>query len=460
MSLWIFFLLLVGATAWLGLRLRDPPTAAVAGTLLALSPAVFGNARRYEPNVALAALVAAAAAFLVVHRGPGERRRWILLGLLFGLGMLADRLIFGIYLAPVVVVLLVQALRREPAERRKLLLRWAGVGGVALLVSGYYYFRWFAGHVGEVLSQLQGEIASSGEATSSFPPWTLRGLLYYPLSWLDCQLGLVLGLATLAGVGLYVFRGRRDVEPESRLLLEAWLFGGLVLITLVSKKQPFYSIPLLAPLALVAAIGWRSLPGSAAVRGAVAAVLLAAGVHQLLFLTGDSGLIPTPGRWAWLAGASPLPPSWLDSEYTQAAPPHAWGLRVDEAAALCDERRTASSRPYVLVFSDAHTAPEYQLLPALRLELDTLLVEGFLVSGPAVREHAPKAACLVYVTDGDELWPSASQLTATWEQWGVGVPDAALLEVLRSLGESAEPLASWPTRAEASVHVYALGEAL
>jgi 4-amino-4-deoxy-L-arabinose transferase-like glycosyltransferase len=456
LALGLFVVVLLGAVGWAGRRLKDPETAMVAVGVLALCPAIFGNARRYEPNVALAAMVAAAACLLLVRGGLDRWRTAIGFGVLCGLGMLADRIVFAIYLLPMAVGAWVLLARQSRPERLAGLLRWVGAVGVAIAVCSYYYVRFLAGHIDEVFSQIGGEVLASGETTQSLPAWTPKGLLYYPLSWLDCQIGPVLGAAVLAGLVLWFVRGRRDVEPDRRLLLEAWLLGGLLVVTLVSKKQPFYSIPLLAPAALAAAMGWRSL-ADVRLRRTIAVIALLFGLHQFGFLTADRGLAPTPGRWSWFAGASPMPAGWLGYEYTQAAPPLDTGLHLERMADLCGHQRDkAPERPYTMIFSSAHGAYEGQLMPALRLELDSRLVEGVLMNGPAVQDHADRASCFVHVTEGDSGWPQRDEIVAEWAEWSVGEPTEAFFAALATMEARSYPLDRWTTTRGDKVHVFTL----
>ena len=457
MMLGTFVVLLLAMTCVVAAKLKDTQTALVATGLVAFYPAIFGNAHRYEPNVALAAMVAAAAGLLVVRRGLPDARTAAGFGVLCGLGMLTDRLVFAVYLAPVVAVALWRLARGPQADRRAGLLRWLAAGASGALVCGYYYWRFLSGHLDEVLTQLGGEITAGGSVGQALPVWTTRGLLYYPLSFLDTQMGLLVGLATLVGLGLWVRRGRQGVDPAHRALLEGWLLGGLLIVTLVSKKQPFYSIPLLAPAAVAAAIGWRTIEPKK-LRAALAIAAMLAGLHQLIYLTRDeTGLLPAPGRWAWFAGRSPFPPMWLGYEYTQAAPPMNTGLNLERIADLCDhQRRKAPDKPYTMVFSDAHGAYEGQLNPTLRLELDTLLVEGVLMNGPAVQDQAELASCFVHVTSGDSAWPTADAVRDEWAEWGVGEPTPALLAALRSMSDRSYPLDRWTTDRGDHVHVFTL----
>ena len=439
LSLGVFLLALLGSTAAIGRRLGGLPAAAGAAVLLASYPAVFGNARRYEPNVALAGLVALALGFLIL-RGLRSRRDAVLFGLICGAGLLVDRVVFGVYVAAPLAI----AARSWWADRspRPLL-----AVAVAALAASPFYLRFVRDHAGEVLSQLGGEVTSAGAASQSLPAWTPLGLAYYPLSFVDDQMGLLLAVATLGGIVLHL-RARR-ASPELRLV-EAWGFGGLILITLVAKKQPFYSIPLLAPLAIMAAVGWSSIRPTSW-RAILAAFVAFAALHQGTFLTRGEGLLPTPGRWVWFAGASPFPPSFLGHEYTMAWANREQDLQLERAAALCGDQR-----PYALLHSDAHGAYEGQVMPTLRLLRDSRLVEGALMAPGAFVEHVEEASCLIYITDSDRRWPDAGSVEALYASRQIGSPPDALAPTLSAMRTGATLKGAWDSTAEERVLVYGL----
>ncbi len=455
LSLLTHLAVLLVAVAWAGQKLRDAWTGAAAAVLLVSYPAIFGNIRRFEPNIALAAFVAAAAVLLVVRGRLQDRRDAVIFGLLCSAGMLVDRVAFAIYLLPLVATALWTVWReRADVDPRPALKRWGIVLGIGVLLCTYYYALFFKNHVWEVLTQLEGEHTGMGETSATFPFLSFRNLFYYPLSFIDCQMGLVLAAATFAGLGLYAARARRLLEPPSRRMLEAWIVFGLGLFTVIVKKQPFYSIPLLAPLALAAALGWRAIPWRSA-RAAAAALTLLFAVHQVAFLTADRGVLPTPGKWAWFAGASPLPPMYLGYEYVQAAQPHYQALHVPRMVELC---RAASDplRPYVALFSEGHGAYEGQLMPTLRLDLDTRLVEGLLMAPEAFDEKADRASCFVYVAAGDHAWPTRETLLPVLEQFGYPDPGDAFMARLAALQKRATRVGAWTSARGEHVHVYSL----
>lgn len=433
---------LLAASAALGHRHGGPAAACLATSLTALSPIVFGNVRRYEPNILLGACVLGAAWLLATRRERSDRAFVIGVGLAFGLGMLADRLVFAVYLAPAVAWLW----WREREHRR-----WLGALAIGAVACSWYYVRFFALHLGEVTSQLGGEI-SAGGATSEIGVLSIRGLLYYPLSWVDGGAGLAFAALIFVGLGLWI-RERDGGDP----VLEPLLVGGLVLFTLVAKKQPYYGLPLLLAAIPLASAGLAKLPRRWVLLAAVAAI----GVHQLLFLTAGRGLVPTPGRWAALSGAPVLPAGWLGNEYVLAAEPAPSGVDPERIARLC----RATGGPTVL-FSEGQGAYEGQLMPTLRLALDTRALPGLVMEPEAWVESVDGATCFVYVAGAEEgpagpqsvdrRWPTESSVTALLRQWNQQDPTPELLAALERARPRAQLRERWISERQETVHVYAL----
>ncbi len=441
----------LAATAALAMRLGGPLAAYLATSLTAFAPMIFGNARRYEPNLLLAAFLTCTAWFLTTRADRSQRAFALGAGVLIGGGLLADRLVFAVYLAPVVVLL---------AVRERGLRRWLGVGLVTALVSGWYYVRFFTLHLGEITSQLGGEVSVSGEQ-NAIGVLSLKGLLYYPLSWLDGGTGLLPGLVLIAGLVAWI-RTRRPEDAPSSSVLEPLLVGALVLFTLVGKKQPYYALPLLPVAAVLASVGLVRLLPSARWRNVLVVGVALLGLNQLAFLSFDRALLPTPGRWAVLAGDSPFPQGFLGNEYVQAAPPAPSGVQPARIAALCREQGDAT-----VLFSEGQGAYEGQLMPTLRLALDTRRVPGLVMEPEAWTESADAASCLVYVAPAIEgpdgpaaaprTWPTEASLRAILQQWNQAEPSAELLAAFTRARARADLVARWRTERSETVYVYALG---
>ena len=144
-----------------------------------------------------------------------------------------------------------------------------------------------------------------------------------------------------------------------------------------------------------------------------------------------------------------------------AAAPDPQGLRLGEAAATCrahQERGAADGEalPYVVLFSDSQRAYEGQVMPTLRLAMDSLLVEGVLMNGEAVQDQGGRAGCFLYLTDGGRDWPDFSDVQAQWAQWGAGKPSEGLRQRLVEMRQRVVLHRSWTTRWGSAVHLFTL----
>ena len=96
-------------------------------------------------------------------------------------------------------------------------------------------------------------------------------------------------------------------------------------------------------------------------------------------------------------------------------------------------------------------------MPSLRLEVDSLLVEGALMSPEAFSENVGRASCVVFVTSGTEQWPSPDALSSAWETWDLGPAPEALQAALSELKERAVRRYGWLSLKGEHVQVYTLG---
>ncbi len=453
LSLGLFGFILFHAVGRITRELAGPRTAAVAILWIAVFPAIFGNLRRFEPNIAVSALAAAAVASLVQSRGLADWKAGVRFGAWVGLGLLVDRLSVGLYLLGPVLVVLLHELRRGPKSR--VLLRWSVAGAVAAMICGYYYQRFFRLHWEEVWTQRAHEITARGEDVQPFTALSWRNLLYYPLSFFDHQMGPVVAVLTAGGLVGWV-RARRAVEPLLRAVIESWFLVSLLLLTAIGKKQPYYTIPILAPAAILAVLGWAALLPQSRWRLAAGLVGGFFGLHQLAFLSTGHGLIPTPGRWAWFAGQPPLPKDFLGETYVQAAAPFEQGLDLPRIVAGCRRAEGEGTRHSVLLYSEGQAAYEGQLMPTLRLAMDRRDVEGLVMGPPAVLGHWPDAACFVFVDRAGAPWPEASTMKTTLAGFDQSPPSEALIALFEAARQRAIVVDRWPTRMGEFVTVFAL----
>ncbi len=342
---------LLGAVWALGRRLDAPG----ATWIVVLLPGVLGALVRFEPNLAAVAWTAAGLACLNATSGLRDRRAALGYGLCLGVGLLMDRLTVAFFLLPALLPHL-----RGAGRRGTLNLGLAFL--LALALAGPYYREFFLRHSEELLSQAPvGEIDAAGQRTDAAPQWPA---LYYLFVLLDAQAGLIPGLALLAGLvatARVAWRG----EPRASTSLLWAVLAPVVFFTFIAKKQAYYTLPALAPLAVLAA------------RHRSTRVLALAGA-----------LLPLP--WA-LTGRGPghglslytLPEAWVRPRHTLLAPPS----RMDRAA--LDAIATAIPRLPPRGDMVRAAAPGHRGTPVLVLSEDERLYEGFLVL--ALRERIPGA---------------------------------------------------------------------
>ncbi len=420
--------------AWLALALasayhlaRGRVAGIAAMLLLALSPALFGTLVRYEPNIAQLACLGFT--LLALQRSRGfEHLGWSLLaGLGLAAGLLTDRLGTAPFVAlPLLLTLLPAPAPPPPAQRVRIppgaaaelpppppwRLPWKGLlafGLLLLVLAGPWYLQWLDSQLQEVSSQLAaGEIDAAGDLTERpaelGPRW-----LYYPLVLLDSQAGPVLGLWMLVALGAAGVRWfRRGGGPLRRPgtdgLLLASVGLGWLLFTLVQKKQVFYTLPLILPLAvlggrLVARCGFARIP--------LLLLLLAAGLHQYGWRLWDQGS-PTLRS---LGAADPVPLSWVYPRHTMARAPSDIAFPMDELAGVI-----GSCERKLVVFGDHHAYYEGFLLLALREAYPGCGVHGLRGDPNGTYEWFRVADGFLVVREGAAgRWPTETAMNGALE---------------------------------------------
>ncbi|MCK6505385.1 hypothetical protein L6R53_18635 [Myxococcota bacterium] len=366
---------LLWATHDLGRRLDAP----LAAPLVLLCPGVFGSLVRFEPNLAAIAWTAAGLAFLLQSQGLRRLGPVLGFGCALGLGLMMDRLSVAFFLLPAAAVVALAGVGRDP---RGTLLRLAAGLGVALLWSAAWYREFFLRHADELLSQAPvGEIDAAGQLHATEGP---LALLYYPLSLVDSQagpvLGGVMGVGLLAAAARLVRRPRLD-DPRLPLVATVALAGAF--FTLVAKKQVFYTLPLLVPLAVLAG-GHRRL----------AWLGLAGGLWS--FLSTGVGLLPGGGPW--------LPEAWVAPRHTLARPPNMQRWPLSQAT-------EALGRPaHVAIFSQDSTLFEGFVVLAAREAWPAVPVRGVVLDPTGSYENIDAIDALLWVGPPGGAWPTAEQV--------------------------------------------------
>jgi hypothetical protein len=133
----------------------------------------------------------------------------------------------------------------------------------ALLLTVAYYREFFLRHSEEIFSQASaGEIDAAGDFTEADNP---ASFLFYILSIMDSQAGPFIGLGMLFALFWLFYKKRphvvinqdgaqakiygRGISPDDQMLLASML-PAILFFTLIAKKQVFYTIPILVPLAV------------------------------------------------------------------------------------------------------------------------------------------------------------------------------------------------------------------
>lgn len=353
---------LLGAMRALGRSLNAP----WAPLVLMLCPGAFGALVRYEPNLAVLAYTAAGLAFLA--RSDGLQRVWPVLGwgLSLGVGLLMDRLSVGFFLGPALLALLPRG--------GKVGLFHAALGvALAITIAGPWYAWFFATSAAELLSQAPvGEIDSAGQITTTpFP----ASLLYYPLALLDSQAGPLTGIAMLVAL-----RGPRSRERDM-LLVTAGL--SVAFFTIIAKKQVFYTLPALVPLAVLAG------------RGRLAALAVAGGLWSFLSL--GLGLVPG-GPW--------LPEAWVSPRHTLARPPQ------EQSAPLTAAVEALGPVKHVLVLSEDESLYEGFVTLAVRERWMWTEARSVVTDPFGTSEKLATVDALLWITPTAGRWPAVRDVEA------------------------------------------------
>jgi 4-amino-4-deoxy-L-arabinose transferase-like glycosyltransferase len=237
-----------GATPLVGLG-----PAALAGLMLATMPIVVGQSRIGRCDMVLTFLVTACLLLVGPARGPPMSRpvRWLVWSIL-GLTLLAKG---GAGLGLVAVVLISSSLVERDARRLRELLD-PSIGALFVLGGSWYLIatvHWGSRFVdeqlvGENLHHLLGGAGISDSGSGKTP--IAAHLIYYiaPLFLKMAPWSVLIPSALLA------LRTPVSRQPSLRFFA-VWLVAGLAFFTLVSRKSPYYLLPL-APAVAVLAAAW------------------------------------------------------------------------------------------------------------------------------------------------------------------------------------------------------------
>ncbi len=247
--------------------------AAWRAVLLALLPTVMLlEFRHYTLAPFVACLAAVSTAILVLSRGFRHRGLALAWGASAGVGLMSDRITMAFLIwLPLVVALL------QPGDRKKRLPNQAMAFGVLLLVAGPFTWGWWRAWGGRIAGQ---------EASD---PGAMLGRLLDLATWVPLK-GLGLAASLLLLLGLLGYVARRPGWDAGLFTWIAAAIAPLPLLALTEEGQGGLLVFVVAPLAVLAGVGW----GRSRVHTSAAGTsLLTAGTVVALFAHAhSSGLIP------------------------------------------------------------------------------------------------------------------------------------------------------------------------
>ena len=418
--------LLLGATYALGHEVRDRRTGAVAMVLVALYPSIYGNLVRFEPNVAVAAWVTLATWLLIRSKGFVDRRAAVAFGVACGVGLLMDRVSFGVFLALPAAATWFGAMARGQGKRRLL-------GGLAALaavgvVAGWWHVEFVQRHLEELISQGGvGEIDSAGEWTEQREAWSIPSFLFYAAALVDSQAGPVLGGLGLVAVVAGFWRSTRE-----RLVPLLVVVASVGLFTLVQKKQAYYTIPMLGCVAVLSADLLARLR-RARWPLVVACVLAGLALHAERMW---DRVTPVPRRLVEVQ----LPEAYVFPRFPQALPPRGLRLPIDTLA-------EAMPSGEVVVFSEDSTWFEGYVVLQLRERRPDATVRGLLSDPQGVYEWFDTSTALVHVSTDlrGSGWPEQDRMAAAIESHHMDLTDLPpVLETITEQEDDFRAVAWWP----------------
>ena len=288
-ALLVFLAIGMAAVYLLGYRLGVGRAGVAAALFFGAAPFVVYSTLLFQLDLPLAAMVALALAALVATEDFTRLGAALAVGVVCGLGMLTKPT-FALYVLPAALVIVVRGGRRGLPR-----------AALATLIAAALALPWFGPRLLGLGAQVDARAFAQAAEAGHPDPFTWTGLIFYLRN-----LGYQLGIATtlLAAVGLVVAVIRRQW-----FLLVAALSPFLVL-EVIRNKNLRYSLPVLGALAVLAGLGFETLPERG--RRGLAIALVVLGLVQVSAITTGvppNAKLPGIGTW-WLPTAVPSRVDW------------------------------------------------------------------------------------------------------------------------------------------------------
>lgn len=300
----VFSILAVAVTAWLGARFFSPSVGLAAGLVLTTTLVLAVEARTAKTDAILlgVGMVAQAALMILMVQGTAKRPKFwgwpAVLWAAVGASLLVKGPIF--FMVTALTAIGYAAWKRDP----RLLLRLRLLPGVALALA--IFLPWFlainlatdwAFAFKAVGHSMLGKVGEAQEAHS--------GPLGFHILATAVTLWPGVALLGLGGLAAWVMRERDEVK-----FLIAWIIPTYVVFELVATKLPHYTLPSFPAIALLIALGISDAPRLLA--SARAKVLHTAFAVIAVLVAGLLAAVPAgsaiylgdePGLAGWLAAA-------------------------------------------------------------------------------------------------------------------------------------------------------------
>jgi hypothetical protein len=237
-----FLAVLVASVYGVALRFFDQHVAIISAFLISMCPIVIDFSRDFMLDLPLASMVALSMFLLYATREFKSTFVSTLFGISLGCGFLT-KWTFIFFLAIPLLCAFLQTIKRTQ-ERFVRICNLL----LSILVGMAISAPWYVVHILQILTGRLGEL---GRGERSF----FHDISYY-LEVIPEQASWLLSIVLVAGTVLYLKYHRK---PHLGLL--AWFIGSYAIISVLSFKQPRFSIPLLAPLMIAVSagiVGWRN----------------------------------------------------------------------------------------------------------------------------------------------------------------------------------------------------------
>jgi len=281
---------IMGSTAFLAIslfsiyaiasRLFDKKTGLMAAFILSVSPGFFTLYRRYSPEFATIALVALAAYSLLRSQNFQSRLYSILFGIGFGLSMITKEMalafIPGILIYAVYKSQLFYIYNPITKERKKALINLI----ISLLVAGIIILPIYWLHRYSILGEIF-HVAYSPQMRTLYGmvgPYSLQGLIFYFKRMFDFSFLPFYSIFFVWGIFYYA----RE-KSKNKGFIFCWLISSYIMLCSTQTRTWVYSVPLLIPLAIIAAYGINKIFKGRIIRVIFLIFIITWGIAQLLF---------------------------------------------------------------------------------------------------------------------------------------------------------------------------------